>query len=73
MSNRIKLPKRIQQALSEVDKWRLDTSGKTVRIYVNEILAGVVPHNTRGDGQDNGRALFNVVAQIRRAARVVPA
>jgi hypothetical protein len=71
MSNRIKLPKRVKQALEQVGSYRLEQGGKHVRIYVNEVLAGIVPHGVRGDGEIPGRAMLNVVSQIRRAGRAV--
>jgi hypothetical protein len=73
MSKSMKLPKRIQAALDEVKHYRIEAGGRHIRIFVNEALTGVVPFRTRGDGQDAGRATFNVVAQIRRAARMMPA
>ena len=73
MSKHLKIPKPIQQALDEVDDYRLERGSKHIRIFVGGMFAGIVPGSVRGDGQAKGFGQKNVVAQIRRAARGVPA
>ncbi|TDW20469.1 hypothetical protein EV128_12599 [Rhizobium azibense] len=65
------LPKKTRAALEELgNDWRLEEGKKHIRIFVNDIMCGIHPKKTRGDGDGSDRrAELNVISQIRRAAR----
>jgi hypothetical protein len=69
-----KISKATRKALEECGRtFKVEEGKKHFKIWVGNIMCGVQPKGIRGDGQSNGFAEKNVIAQIRRAARGVPA
>lgn len=62
-----RLPKELRKALDAVGvPWALEQGSRHLHLRLNGRLIGILP--TTG-GHDNGRALKNVVAQVRRTAQ----
>lgn len=66
MSKRLKVPKKIAQALEAVGNYRLHRGKRHIHIYVNGQFTAIAPHCVSGDGERFGHSLGNVLAQIKR-------
>lgn len=69
----MKISKRTMEALRTAGNYRLEPRKRHIRVFVGDMMVGIVPGCVRGDGQSAGRAERNVIAQIRRATRMVAA
>jgi len=67
---RLKVPKRIQEALNGATNYRLKRGKRHIRIFVNDRFVGIAPHCVSGDGHSDGYGQDNVIAQIKRARKV---
>lgn len=66
MSKRLKVPKKVAQALEAVGNYRLRRGKRHIHIYVNGQFAGITPHCVSGDGEPFGKTLNNTQSQIKR-------
>ena len=63
----MKLPREMKDLLDGSGfPWSVERGGSHLKIKVETQLVGILPH---GNNADKGRAMQNVMAQIRRALR----